>query len=570
VYREQLKHDRTFPAHVANGRYTAYVRENTVVRLEPWYGNSSVPERSCVGAKAYSQLRRLYSAARIKHPLLRKGFLQGDRKRGSGGWEEISWEKAYEIIADRILKVMKTYGPQTIKFITGSLASGPVTKQGAILRFANMIGGGVWLDEDGPVGPGLEGLAAYYFEDPQNSGRIKRKARFESPAGFISGTEARKTRVRWHSRHDFLTRTGSLYEILKKYDPEVEMIIAQATEFDLTCEYADVVLPVHTWAEAPLRDLAVVGSDAIDLAQGGIKPLHDSKMDIEIAAGVARKMAELSKKPGYAAYWKSSAEDFIQKVLDGGSVTRGLKVTGFQGGPQPIKRTKGTQQRGSRKSSVKVLRDISVPKSRPQGSLYLVVKKGKHSFSPQWGLSDLSEVLSGNFGDPWNLDSRSPSLGEAELEVNPKDAEPGGIGDGDYVWVDPASKLAIGPEFRTMMRCKYNPGLPTGLVLVHEGWHPAIPETKKALAKGTKRARTRNGYTAHYRSGGIPYLVHVNPKLSREESGLAHASLSDKRAFVRLAKAEDGNYQPGQSEFGVSKTGKTMQRYLSGELSRGT
>ncbi|MFQ5853672.1 MAG: hypothetical protein ACE5JU_24195, partial [Candidatus Binatia bacterium] len=364
----------------------------------------------------------------------------------------------------------------------------------------------------------------------------------------------------------------SLYEIVKKRDPEVEMIVAQATEFDLTCEYADVVLPVHTWAEAPLPDLAVISPDGIDVAKGGIKPLHNSKMDIEITAGVARKMAETSRKSGYVDYWRASAEDFLQKVLDGGDTTRGLKVADFHSGPQSLKRPSGSQHAGSRqgKTSVRTIREISVPKARPKGSLYLVVKEGKHSFGPEWGLSDLSEVLSGNFGDPWRLDPRSPSLGEAEMEINPEDAKTRGIEAGDYVWVDTTAKANIDPEFRTLIRCKLNAGLPIGLVLVREGWHPATPETKKVLVKGAGRARTKNGYTAHYRSGGIQYLVEVNSKLSREDSGLAHVSLSAKEAFVRIVKAEDGNYLPGKSEYGVSMIGKTMQRYLSGELSRMT
>lgn len=571
IYRQQLKFDRSFPAQVANGRYIAYVRKDAVVRLEPWYGVGRLAGRNYGGeAKAYSQLRRLYSAARIKSPMLRRGFLQGSRERGSGEWEKISWEKAYEIIADKILKVIKAHGGQAIKFVTGSLASGPVTKQGALLRFANMIGASVWLDEEGPLPPALEGLAAYYFEDPESPGTVKKNARFENPLDFINGKGAQKTKIRWHSRQDFLTRMGFLYEIVKKRDPEVEMIVVQATEFDLTCEYADIVLPVHTWAEAPLPDLAVIGADALDIARGGIKPLHDSKMDIEIVAGVAKRMAELSKKSGYADYWRASVEDSIQKVLDGGGATRGLKVADFQSGPQPLKRPSGVQPRGlsQDENSAKALKDISVPKSRPKDSLYLVVRKGKHSFGPEWGLSDFSEVLSGNFGDPWKLDPRSPSLAEAELEINPQDAKPRGVENGDYLWVDPASRVDIDREFRTMVRCKFNPGVPLGLALVHEGWHPATPETKKALAKG--QARTTNGYAAHYRSGGIQYLAEVNPKLTGEDNGLAYASLSAKEAFVRIVKVEDGRYQPGKSEFGVAKVGKTMQRYLAGELSRRT
>jgi hypothetical protein len=211
-----------------------------------------------------------------------------------------------------------------------------------------------------------------------------------------------------------------------------------------------------------------------------------------------------------------------------------------------------------------------VPRSRPDKALYLVVREAGHSFGPEWGLSDVSQVLAGNFGDPWRGDKRSPNLGEAELEINPGDAKSRGIEDGDYVWVDPASATALDPSFRTMVRCKFNPGIPAGLVLVQEGWHPATPRTKKAQAKGKGRAITPQGYGAHYRSGGVQHVVAVRAKVEEDGSGIGYASLSAKEAMVLIAKAEDGKYRPAQSGLGVSNVGPTMKKYLGGQLSRKT
>ncbi len=570
LYREQLKFDRSFAAHIDYGRYTAYVRRETVLWLEPWFGALGPYSGSVSRAKAFASLRRVYSKARIKQPLLRKGFLEGKRERGSGAWEPISWDRAYDVVAQKILEVLQSDGPESIKIVTASLASGPVSKQGALVRFANMLGAAVWLDREIGDAEDLEGASVYYFEDPESPGGLKKRLRFESPVEFISGREAKKTRVRWHARHDFLCRCGSLHEVITKRDPEVEMIVVQASEFDLTCEYADVVLPVHTWAETPLPDLAVLGPKlAVDLARGGIKPLYDSRMDIEIAAAVAGKLSQLSQNPTYANYWKSTPEAFIQKVLDAGGATQGIKVSDLALGPKTLPPSKRQSQRG-RRLLQELVKTIQVPKSWPDNALYLVVREGRHSFGPEWGLADFSQVLAANFGDPWRLDARAPNLGEAELEINPADAKSRGIADGDYVWVDPVSAPALDTSFRTLVRCVTNPGLPVGLALVWEGWHPATPETKKAQEDGTSRAITPRGYGAHYRSGGVQYVVAVRAEVEEDGSGIGYASLAAKEAMISLAKAEDGKYGPAASGFGPSRLDATMQKYLAGGLSRQT
>ncbi|MFQ5875162.1 MAG: molybdopterin-dependent oxidoreductase [Dehalococcoidia bacterium] len=573
LYREQLKFDSSFAAHIDYGRYTAYVRKDMVLRLEPWFGDHGRYGGSVGRAKAFASLRRVYSKARIRQPLLRKGFLEGEGERGSGAWQPISWDKAYDLMAKKILEVMQSDGPESIKMVTASLATGPVSKQGALARFANMLGAVVWLDRDVGDAEDLEGTRAYYFEDPEAPGGVKKRLRFESPVGFITGREARKTKVRWHARHDFLSRCGSLSEVINKRDPEVEMIVVQASEFDLTCEYADVVLPVHTWAEAPLPDLAVLGPTlAVDLARGGIKPLYDSRMDLEIAAAVAGRMSQLSQNPIYASYWKSTPEAFIQKILDAGGATQGVKVGDFAPGPKTLPTLKTTSKRQSEqgRSLLELVKTIKVPRSRPDNALYLVVREGRHSFGPEWGLADFSQVLAGSFGDPWRLDTRAPNLGEAELKINPADARARGIADGDYVWVDPASTPALDTSLRTLVRCTYNPGISAGLALVWEGWHPATPETKKAQEDGQGRAITPRGYGAHYRSGGAQYVVAVRAEVQKNDRGIGYASLAAKEAMISIARAEDGKYAPAASGFAPAHLDATMQRYLAGELSRQT
>ncbi len=63
--------------------------------------NTYTNGRLCV--KGYTYPNYVYSPDRIKYPMRQK-------KRGSGQWERISWDEAYDIIAKKILEIKKKHG----------------------------------------------------------------------------------------------------------------------------------------------------------------------------------------------------------------------------------------------------------------------------------------------------------------------------------------------------------------------------------------------------------------------------------------------------------------------------
>ncbi|HIE07531.1 MAG TPA: hypothetical protein EYP64_05770 [Desulfarculaceae bacterium] len=69
------------------------------------HGNSDHPvNRGKICARAYGQLDRLYDPDRVLAPKLRDG------ERGHGKWKTISWEKAYEIIAEKLTPYFEKQG----------------------------------------------------------------------------------------------------------------------------------------------------------------------------------------------------------------------------------------------------------------------------------------------------------------------------------------------------------------------------------------------------------------------------------------------------------------------------
>ena len=53
-------------------------------------------------AKGYAYTQYVYSQERLKYPLMQT-------KRGSGNWKRISWDEAFEVIANKMLELNKRY-----------------------------------------------------------------------------------------------------------------------------------------------------------------------------------------------------------------------------------------------------------------------------------------------------------------------------------------------------------------------------------------------------------------------------------------------------------------------------
>jgi len=91
----------------------------------------------------------VYSPSRIKYPMVRKSYLQNGpganrEARGSEGFVRVSWEKATELIAGELKRVIKEHGNSSILTNTSTayLTPGRINYEGGCMsRFANLMGG---------------------------------------------------------------------------------------------------------------------------------------------------------------------------------------------------------------------------------------------------------------------------------------------------------------------------------------------------------------------------------------------------------------------------------------------
>jgi nitrate reductase alpha subunit len=233
---------------------------------------------------------------------------------------------------------------------------------------------------------------------------------------------------------------------------------------------------------------------------------------------------------------------------------------------------------------------------------YCLTPKTRHRVHSGWSNVDWHMLYDSNFGDPYRIDKRSPSVGEHQLHMNPAAARDLGIADGDYVYVDanPADRPYLGatpsdPFYRVarcMLRVKYNHAYPYDTVMMKHA--PYIATEKSVRAHETRpdgRALSANtGYQANVRYGSQQSITRNWHMPMHQTDTLFHkakvfqsfifggeadnhaVNTVPKETLVRIAKAEDGGlggvgvWKPATTGFTPDNENDFMRRYLAGDL----
>jgi nitrate reductase / nitrite oxidoreductase, alpha subunit len=234
--------------------------------------------------------------------------------------------------------------------------------------------------------------------------------------------------------------------------------------------------------------------------------------------------------------------------------------------------------------------------------LFCLTPKTRHRVHSSWSTSDWSLLWDSNFADPYRADPRSPWVGEHQLHIHPDTARRLGIEDGDYVYVDanPADRPYVGwkpddPFYRVarlMLRAKYNPAYPRGIVMTKHGPFQA---TEKSVRAHESRADGRalsadTGYQANLRYGSQQSVtidwsmpMHQTDNLfhkGKDATGFIFGYENDnhalntvpKETLVKVTRAEpgglggQGRWKPATTGFSPGGESEAMRRYLGGSL----
>jgi len=129
------------------------------------------------------------------------------------------------------------------------------------------------------------------------------------------------TKVEWSMNVNLLNNAKYHYDMVKNVDPNVECICVQDLEMTSGVNYADAAFAINSWMEFTYPDMtATVSNPWVQVWKGGIKPLYDTRNDLDTYVAVATKWVEMTGDKKFLDLWKfvteNKVEVYVQRILD--------------------------------------------------------------------------------------------------------------------------------------------------------------------------------------------------------------------------------------------------------------
>lgn len=125
--------------------------------------------------------------------------------------------------------------------------------------------------------------------------------------------------IKWH------------YDVVNNTLPKLEFIAYADWWWTGSCEYSDIVFACDSWAEFKQPDMCASCTNPFlqVYPTTPIKRTFDTRSDIEIIAGVAKSLAEVTGESRFNDVWKFANEndtrEYLQRILDASYTTKGYK-----------------------------------------------------------------------------------------------------------------------------------------------------------------------------------------------------------------------------------------------------
>lgn len=234
-YRQRWSWKRaTFGTHclncLATCPYRVFSTDDQVLFEEPAavfeQVDPAVPDMnpmSCQKGSAWSQ--QLSAPDRLRHPMRRVG------ERGSGQWEQITWDEALEEAADAIIEAIDYEGPESVVF--EETVEGGLLTQAPYLRFAGLIGA-VTLDANGLINDFPAGHHITF-------GKF-------SCASSVDDTFHSELILIWHSNPSYTSIPYAHFITEARYHGS--KVVAIAPDYSASCAISDQFVPIKPATDA--------------------------------------------------------------------------------------------------------------------------------------------------------------------------------------------------------------------------------------------------------------------------------------------------------------------------------
>ncbi len=139
------------------------------------------------------------------------------------------------------------------------------------------------------------------------------------------------SKVRWVVNVNILNNAKHHYDMVKNVDPNIEMLVTQDIEMTSDVNHADVAFAVNSWMEFTYPEMtATVSNPWVQIWKGGIRPLYDTRNDLDSFSGVAAKLKEITGEQRMADTYKfvyhNRVDVYVQRILDASSTFFGYSA----------------------------------------------------------------------------------------------------------------------------------------------------------------------------------------------------------------------------------------------------
>ena len=136
---------------------------------------------------------------------------------------------------------------------------------------------------------------------------------------------------RWVANVNVLNNAKHHYDMLKNVDPNIEVIVQQDIEMTSDINHADVAFAMNTWMEFTYPEVtATVSNPWLQIWKGGIRPLYDTRNDLDSPAGVAVKLTEITGDKRFKQHFKFVIENrvdvYCQRLFDASATCYGYSA----------------------------------------------------------------------------------------------------------------------------------------------------------------------------------------------------------------------------------------------------
>lgn len=225
----------------------------------------------------------------------------------------------------------------------------------ALTRNIGFHGGNIGSFAGNYRGAYFNGLPFYIYEnpfdiepDPDKQSRIKSYYKGESAHYYNYGDRplrvgnkllTGKTHMPTPSKSIWFGNSNSLlgnikwhHDVVVNTLPKIECVVVNEWWWTASCEYADVVFAVDSWAEFKFPDMtAAVTNPFVQIfPRTPLNRLHDTRSDIEVLAGVAKALGKLTNDARFLDYWKfvheNNVQAYLQRIINNSTALKGYKI----------------------------------------------------------------------------------------------------------------------------------------------------------------------------------------------------------------------------------------------------